>query len=89
MGDYDEDDYSKDYDYDCNANSDDYYSFEVEDDFFSNDHDLLSDLDGEIDNISDLISSTLPTEDNQDYVDRLHDELEVLLLQYRSFNVRQ
>jgi len=88
MGDYDEDDYSKDYDYDY-SNSDDYLSFDLEDEETSSDFDLLSELDGEIDNISDMIYTTTPNDDNQDYIDRLYDELEVLLLQYRSFNVRQ
>jgi len=88
MGDYDEDDYSKDYDYDY-SNSDDYLSFDIEDEETSSDFDLLSELDGEIDNISDMIYTTTPNDDNQDYIDRLYDELEVLLLQYRSFNVRQ
>ena len=88
MGDYDEDDYSKDYDYDY-SNSDDYLSFDIEDEETSSDFDLLSELDGEIDNISDMIYNTTPNDDNQDYIDRLYDELEVLLLQYRSFNVRQ
>ena len=88
MGDYDEDDYSKDYDCDY-SNSDDYLSFDLEDEETSSDFDLLSELDGEIDNISDMIYTTTPNDDNQDYIDRLYDELEVLLLQYRSFNVRQ
>lgn len=88
MGDYDEDDYTKDYDFDY-SNSDDYLSFDTEDEETSSDLDLLSELDGEIDNISDMIYNTTSSDENQDYLDRLHDELEVLLLQYRSFNVRQ
>lgn len=88
MGDYDEDDYTKDYDFDY-SNSDDYLSFDTEDEETSSDLDLLSELDGEIDNISDMIYNTTSSDENQDYIDRLHDELEVLLLQYRSFNVRQ
>ena len=88
MSDYDEDDYTKDYDFDY-SNSDDYLSFDTEDEETSSDLDLLSELDGEIDNISDMIYNTTSSDENQDYIDRLHDELEVLLLQYRSFNVRQ
>ena len=88
MGDYDEDDYTKDYDFDY-SNSDDYLSFDTEDEETSSDLDLLSELDGEIDNISDMIYNTTSSDENQDYIDRLHDELEVLLLEYRSFNVRQ